>query len=123
MRVSRFMIAALGMMLSAGPAWAEDGAGGEQTLTGEVMDVMCYVSHGKEGSGKEHATCGTACINKGLPVAIKSGDVLYLASMADHTPANAKLAEFAGRHVTVRGTVAERDGQRLIAITDIQPAQ
>jgi len=51
----------------------------EQTLTGEVVDVFCYLSHGEKGLGKDHAGCAKKCIKSGLPVAIKVGDQLYLA--------------------------------------------
>ncbi len=102
---------------------AAEGAAQEQTLTGEVVDVFCYLSHGEEGLGAKHAGCATKCIKGGLPVAIKVGDQLYLASMADHTAANTQLADLAAQQVTVRGTVMERDGQHLIAISAIEPAE
>jgi hypothetical protein len=96
---------------------------GEQILTGEVVDVVCYLTHGTEGLGKGHAGCAKKCIKNGLPVAIKVGDQLYLAVMADHNPANQQLAELAAQQVTVTGKVMEQDGQRLIAISDVQKAQ
>ena len=102
---------------SAAPAAAE------QVLTGEVVDVFCYLSHGEEGLGAKHAGCAKKCIKGGLPVAIKVGDQLYLASMADHTAANERLADLAAKQVTVRGQVMERDGQHLIAISSIEPTE
>jgi hypothetical protein len=93
-----------------------------RTLTGEVVDVFCYLSHGKDGLGKGHAGCAKKCIKGGLPVAIKVGDQLYLATMASHEPANATLADRAGEQVTVTGTVMEQDGQHLIAVTQIEQA-
>jgi hypothetical protein len=115
------------MLMALIPAgtWADEehAAAGEQALTGEVVDVLCYLSHGKEGLGKGHAECAKKCIKGGLPVAIKVGDQLYLASMADHTAANQKLAGLAAQSVTVHGKVMERDGQRLIAISHVEKAQ
>ncbi len=96
---------------------------GEQTLTGEVVDTFCYLSHGKEGLGKSHAGCAQKCIKSGLPVAIKVGDQLYLAAMSNHEPANKTLAQYAGQQVTVHGTVMEADGQHLISITHVEKAQ
>jgi hypothetical protein len=92
----------------------------EQALTGEVVDVFCYLSHGKDGLGAGHASCAQRCIQSGLPVGIKVGDQIYVATMADHNPANAKLAVLAGQQVTVHGKVLEADGQHLIAITKIE---
>jgi len=115
-------------LLGGVPAvWAHEehavGASGEQTLTGEVVDAFCYLSHGKEGLGKGHAGCAKKCIEGGLPVAIKVGDQLYLATMANHEPANKPLAAFAGQQVTVHGKLMEQDGQRLIAITHVEKTE
>ena len=96
---------------------------GEQTLTGEVVDVTCYLEHDKSARGLSHADCAKKCIKSGLPVAIKVGDQLYLAAKADHTPANTLLAPYAGQQVEVHGTVMEQDGQRLIAISSVKKAQ
>ena len=120
------------LVVGVHPAWAlEEHAGGshesvaentamEQTLTGEVVDVFCYLSHDKDALGKGHADCAKKCIQSGLPVAIKVGDQLYLAAMATHDPANKNLGALAGEQVTVHGQVMEKDGQHLIAITRIE---
>ena len=141
--MKRWMLGVLGVGLIVGPlVWAEEGhdygghehgtssmqqssgtgATGEQTLTGEVVDVFCYLSHNKEGLGASHAKCAKHCIDNGLPVAIKVGKQLYLASMADHVPANTALAAYAGKQVTVHGKIMERDGQHLVAISKIDEA-
>jgi hypothetical protein len=102
---------------------ATTGSSQEQTFTGEVVDVFCYLSHRAEGMGPKHADCAKRCIKNGLPVAIRVGNQLYLATMTDHNPANQRLAELAGQQVTVRGKVMELEGQRLIAISQVQSAQ
>ena len=122
------------LAVSAGTAWAHEEHGGahepaaentatEQTLTGEVVDVVCYLSHGTDGLGTAHAGCAKKCIQGGLPVAIKVGDQLYLAAMASHEPANTSLAGLAGQQVTVHGQVLERDGQHLITVTRVERAR
>ena len=134
-QMSRLVIGTA-LVMSAGAVWAHehgehaDGSeesvaentGTEQTLTGEVVDVFCYLSHGKDGLGKGHADCAKKCIQNGLPVAIRVGDDLYLAAMASHDPANKTLASFAGEQVTVHGQVLEKDGQHLISITKVEKA-
>ncbi len=137
------VIGIVGVTLLVGPTtvWAhsehehEHGAGAsqgqtsgatstpEQTLTGEVVDVFCYLSHPKDGIGKGHAECAKKCIQNGLPVAIKVGEQLYLATMDDHTAANAKLADLAAKQVTVHGKVMELDGQHLIAVSSVEKAE
>ncbi len=123
------------LVIGGGVAWAhEEHAGAaheaapentpaEQTLTGEVVDVFCYLSHGKEGLGKGHADCAKKCIQSGLPVALKVGDQLYLAALASHDPANKTLVDFAGEQVTVHGQVLEKDGQHLISISKVEKAK
>ena len=122
-------ILAIWLTAMAGPVLAHEehhhgaSAAQGQALTGEVVDVFCYLSHGKDGLGKAHADCAKKCIKSGLPVALKVKDQLYLAAMDSHDPANAQLANFAGQQVTVHGKVMERDGQHLISITEIDNAQ
>ncbi len=135
-------IGAVVVALGSGAAWAQEAheheghahdhgsaaaqeaaAPAEQTLTGEVVDVFCYLSHPAQGLGKDHAGCAKKCIKGGLPVAIKVGDQLYLATMADHVAANAQLAELAAQQVTVTGKVMELDGQHLIAISSVKKAE
>lgn len=101
---------------------ADSSGGGKQTLTGEVVDVFCYLSHHEKGLGPDHAGCAKKCIESGMPVAIKVGDQLYLAVMASHDPANKTLAAWAGKRVTVQGPVMEKDGQHVIAVVSVQPA-
>lgn len=120
---------AVSLLLGAPIVWAHEGheeqepaaenTQAEQALTGEVVDVFCYLSHGNDGLGKGHAGCAKKCIESGLPVALKVGDQLYLATMADHNPANATLAQYAGELVTVHGKVMEKDGQHLIAVSRV----
>ena len=114
------MVVGLGTGLAAAHEEHAAGPGGEQQLTGEVVDVFCYLSHGTDGLGKGHASCAKKCIQSGLPVAIKVGDHLYLAAMESHDPANKTLANLAGEQVIVHGQIMEKDGQHLIAITKVE---
>ena len=124
-------VAVLALVVAAPLAWAHEehehgnevSVPEEATLTGEVVDVFCYLSHGEKGLGEKHAGCAKKCIQGGLPVAIKVGDQLYLASLADHEPANETLADYAGEQVTVWGGIMERDGQRFIAVSRVERAQ
>ena len=103
------------VLASAAAALAHgDEAGASRTITGEVVDLACYLGHG--AAGASHQACAQKCIASGLPVGIKSGDTVYLAVDSEHGSANAALAPLAGRSVTAEGTVSERDGLHLIAI-------
>ncbi len=94
------------------------------TITGEVMDLTCYISHPDNGQGKDHAKCAQKCIKKGLPVGIKTKDgQLYIASGNDHKSANAQLAQYGGQVVSVTGKIKEQDGVKMIFVKEVKVAK
>ena len=95
----------------------EAGRPAPQKITGEVVDLACYLSSGAMGT--EHQACAQKCIASGLPVGIKSGNQIYVAVSGEHGPANEALAPLAGKQVQAEGYVTERDGVHLIAIKNV----
>jgi hypothetical protein len=86
-------------------------AAAEKTVTGEVVDLMCYVDHG--ATGDKHAGCGTKCIKGGGPVGIVENGKAYLV-VGEHKPINDELAASCGKTVTLKGKVAERGGMVML---------
>ena len=95
---------------------ADTGAATDKTVTGEVVDLMCYIDH--NASGEKHAECAGKCIKNGGPVGIVSDGKSYLI-VGEHKPINDQLAEFAGKTITVKGKVAERGGLTMIENAEI----
>ncbi len=119
-----------------------DNADKPKTLTGEVVDLMCYLDHGARG--KDHRDCAKRCITSGGPVGLlvdgPSGEheqhgqrgqhgehgeghdegqrQVYLI-IGNHKPLNSKLADHAAKQITVAGKVVERDGMKMIENTQI----
>src|SRR5438876_2137926 len=91
-------------------------AAAEKTVTGEIVDMMCYVDH--NAAGDKHASCAAKCIKGGGPVGIVSEGKTYLV-VGDHRPMNDQLAEYAGKTITLKGKVAERDGISMIENAEI----
>jgi len=92
------------------------------TLTGEVVDLSCYMGHGAMGA--DHAKCAQGCITKGQPVGFLTTDgTLYLVIGANHEPANPKVADFAGKKSTITGTVKEAKGLKSIELATIAEAK
>ena len=92
------------------------------TVTGEVVDVACATKKAPGGKGDDHAGCAMACAKKGMPVGIMTADAIYTVT-GDYTAnSNAKLLEFVAKRVEVTGNVTEKDGQKMIEITSIKPA-
>jgi hypothetical protein len=96
---------------------ADTANGGEITVTGEVLDMACYLDHGAHGA--KHADCAKKCITNGLPVGIKTADGTTYLLIGDHMPANSELAQYAAKTITVHGKYVERDGIKLIENIDI----
>jgi len=60
-------------------------SGKPATVTGEVVDVSCYLELGKRGPA--HVACGTKCINNGAPIGlVDAQDHLYLLFAEPHHP-------------------------------------
>jgi hypothetical protein len=91
-------------------------AAAEKTLTGEILDLMCYADH--NASGEKHAKCAATCIKGGGPVAILSDGKAYLV-VGDHKPMNDQLAEFAGKTITLKGKLASNGGIPMLENAEI----
>ncbi len=91
-------------------------ASAEKTVTGEIVDMMCYVDH--NAMGDKHSGCAAKCIKGGGPVGIVSDGKAYLI-VGDHKPMNDQLAEYAGKTITVKGKMAERGGVAMLENAEI----
>ena len=95
----------------------ESASAEEVTLTGEVVDMVCYISEG--ASGPEHSDCAQTCIKMGLPVGIKASDGKTYLLIGEHKPINAELAALAAKIITVKGKAVSRDGFNMIENAEI----
>jgi hypothetical protein len=86
-------------------------------VTGEVVDMMCYVDHNAVGE-KHGQSCGAKCIKNGGPVGIVSDGKAYLV-VGEHKPMNDQLAEYCGKTVTLKGKMAERGGIAMIENAEV----
>lgn len=99
-------------------------AADETTITGEPVDIACFLT-GK--AGPDHAACAKGCAEKNQPLGISSKgadgkQVLYLAMGGGGKAAKDYLASVMGKQVKVTGTVAEKDGMKVITITKVEAA-
>ena len=94
-----------------------DDAAASKEVTGEVVDMMCYVDHNAVGE-KHGQSCGAKCIKSGGPVGIVSEDKAYLV-VGEHKPINEQLAEYCGKTITVKGKLAERGGIAMIENAEV----
>jgi hypothetical protein len=91
------------------------------TIKGYVLDSACAFTKGlKKPISVE---CATACAKAGSPLVILTDDGTVYWPISDATPAhgqNERLMEFAGRRVSVKGTVYQRGGSRAVVIATIE---
>jgi hypothetical protein len=92
-------------------------AAASKEVTGEVVDMMCYVDHNAVGE-KHGQSCGAKCIKSGGPVGIVSEGKAYLV-VGEHKPINDQLAEYCGKNITVKGKLAERGGIAMLENVEI----
>ena len=97
-------------------------AGTEMTITGQVIDLNCYVTNGASGAG--HKACANACAKAGVPLGILSSDgTIYVAvSSKPGDPQNAKLEAFSEGKVKVTGMHRMSNGLHTIEIKTVAAA-
>ena len=105
-------------------AKSKDAKATKVTLTGEVLDMYCYMSHPESAVGEGHAKCANSCIDRGLPVGFLASDgTVYLIIGSDHAAANEMLKGWAGKKSTITGTIVEQAGIKAIDISAIAEAK
>ena len=92
-------------------------AAAEKTVSGEVVDMMCYVDHNALGDSHGQS-CGAKCIKNGGPVGIVENGKAYLV-VGEHKPMNDELADSCGKTITLRGKLAERGGVSMLENAEI----
>lgn len=95
-----------------------------KTVTGEPIDIKCYMG-GK--SGEAHASCAETCAGKGSPVGLLTEEggkkVVYLVMGGGGKDAKDLVKGHMGKKVTATGTVADKDGIKVITVTEIKDAK
>jgi len=92
------------------------------TITGQVIDLNCFTTHGAQGAG--HKECAVACAKAGVPLAILGSDgTIYMpVSEKAGDAQNAKLLDHAEGKVTVTGTTHFDHGLHTIEIKTVAAA-
>ena len=90
------------------------------TVSGEVVDMWCYLEGGDRGPAKK--ACATACAKAGNPIGIldSAGNLYVAAGLKDHQPAQSLLIGKMSDNVTVTGTVVKKGGVQMIYIDTVK---
>ncbi len=115
-------IAVVGLvLLVTGASLAHgDAEADEHALTGEVVDLVCFMQHREDGQGAEHAACAKQCIQKGLPAGLLVGDEVYLLMGEGHDSIVDTVAALAAKRVRVEGRVIEQAGLKALVVSAIE---
>ena len=86
------------------------------TLTGEVVDLTCYVAHGVRGS--DNAFCAEHSTQVAQPVALLTDDgaVYLLAADHDNRFGYEHIRTLVGERARVEGVASERNGVKLLEV-------
>ena len=92
------------------------------TVTGRVVDNICWLGMGQKGEG--HRECAIGCDKAGARMALldEKANVLYTL-MADKpfVDPNSQIREHLERVVTIKGDLFEvAGGQKILAIKEVQ---
>jgi hypothetical protein len=110
---------ALGLLLgSASAGVAAD------TITGEVVDLACYMGHGEPEKmrGPGHRKCADMCLKKGMPIGIVTDEKQVFLVLEDHDNPKpyAQLKEKAAERVTIEGTKTSVGGNQGFVIESLK---
>ena len=131
--------AAMAVALLAGPGVrADEGHGGHEkhggapaatkaeaqpaadTLTGEVLDLACYMGH--EAKGGEHRACATKCLLKGVAPGLLTADGAVYLLVEDHKYEKVfkAISGLAAEQVQVTGKKVTRGGLQVVIVTSVK---
>ena len=130
MKNSTFQYSRLGVMLLAIFCFAyfttyaieNNGDGEEISVTGEVLDMSCFMASGAKGEG--HKGCAEKCINNGMPIGLLGSDGKVYLLVEDHKNADPyqSLKTMAAANVSVTGKYFVRNGLPAIVIGKVKKA-
>ncbi len=96
------------------------------TVTGEVLDLSCYLQLGKHG--EKHRSCGQKCVQNGQPIGLLTKDGgIYMLMPEEHDPrrdggvdARQSASDHMGRIVEVTGTQTMVGGYRALYVQGLK---
>lgn len=90
------------------------------TVTGEVLDMGCYMKSGAHGT--DHKSCADMCIKGGSPMGVLTSDGKVYLLVADDSKKDAyeEAKKHAGEQITVTGEFSEKDGIKGLVVADVK---
>jgi len=113
-----------GWMVVAGCALALVGtrvAWSGEKVTGEVIDMSCYLHHPETSTGNSHRKCAETCAKKGLPMGLLTSDKQVFLLLEDHDNPKAYAAALAkaAQQATVEGDKVSVGGVQAVIVESV----
>ena len=94
----------------------------DDTLTGEVIDLACYMSHPATSTGPSHKKCAQTCAKKGIPMGLLTDDKTVYLLLEDHDNPKpyAMAKDKAAEKITVKGNKVAQGGVNSIVVESVE---
>jgi len=91
-----------------------------KTVTGEILDMKCYMTSGLRGEG--HKECAATCVKGGTPMGILAEDEkVYLLIQGKDAAPFEEAKKYAGEMVILTGTLSEKKGVQALIVSEVKP--
>lgn len=113
-RSPRLLVAAMGLLVAS--------VAGADSLTGEVVDLSCYLHHPATSRGATHRKCAETCAKKGLPMGLLAEDGSVVLLLEDHgnPKAYADAIGKAAQTITVEGQKVTEGGLSGVVVEAVK---
>jgi len=95
-------------------------AAGPKAVTGEIVDLSCYLGHGAKGAA--HKECAAACVANGGPMGLLTDKGLLYVLTMNHDNADPfnSAKKHAGDKVKLTGPVTMKNGTRALEVNGVE---
>ena len=92
----------------------------DKTITGEIVDLACYLGHGAKGA--KHADCAKECLTKGYPMGLltKKGSLYLLVNNHEKQAAYETAKKLASKLVKVTGDMSHKGGLKALIVDKVE---
>jgi hypothetical protein len=111
-----------GVTVAVALLWGAVPAPAADSVTGEVVDLACYLPHPDSGKGAGHRKCADTCLKKGMPMGILTEDKQVYLVLEDHENPKpyAAVQEKAAQKVTIEGEKVTQGGLQGIVVQTVK---
>ncbi|GIW40038.1 MAG: hypothetical protein KatS3mg076_0615 [Candidatus Binatia bacterium] len=88
------------------------------TVEGEIVDLACYLGHGKRGAG--HASCAKMCAKGGKPIGLltENGELYLLIDDHANSEPYEEAKKLAGENAVVKGEKHTKHGMSALTVLE-----